>query len=291
LAEGERSDSLSPQERAGVKEEAKTTARATSIRPSSGPASVSIRVHPWLLDRARAFTLIELLVVVGVIALLASMLLPALSKAKASAQRAKCISNLRQLGFAAQMYWEDHDGDCFRFGPVNTNGGLLYWFGWIDGPWVPEGDRHFDPTQGALWPYYEGRGVDLCPGFDYSAPHYKPKAKGASYGYGYNFHLSAPLHRDPVNTSQFTNASDLVIFADAAQVNDFQAPASPGNPMIEEWYYVNRYEPTAHFRHRGTANAVYADGHVESERPVPGTLDPRLPQEMVGRLRSESLSP
>jgi prepilin-type processing-associated H-X9-DG protein/prepilin-type N-terminal cleavage/methylation domain-containing protein len=248
------------------------------------------RTRQPLLAR-RAFTLIELLVVVGVIALLASMLLPALSKAKASAQRAKCISNLHQLGLAVQMYWDDHDGDCFRYGPVNTNGGLLYWFGWIDGPWVPEGDRHFDPTQGALWPYYEGRGVDLCPGFDYSSPHYKPKAKGASYGYGYNQHLSGPSHKEPVNTSQFTNASDLVIFADAAQVNDFQAPASPGNPMIEEWYYVNRYEPTAHFRHRGRANAVFADGHVEAETPVPGTLDPRLPQEMVGQLRRESLSP
>jgi prepilin-type processing-associated H-X9-DG protein/prepilin-type N-terminal cleavage/methylation domain-containing protein len=241
--------------------------------------------------RAGAFTLIELLVVVGVLALLASLLLPALSKARASARRAKCISNLHQLGLAVQMYWDDHNGDCFRYGPVHTNGGLLYWFGWIDGPGVPEGDRRFDPAAGALWPYYEGRGVDLCPSFDYSAPHYKPKARGASYGYGYNLHLSAPGTRPPVNTGQFTNASDLVVFADAAQVNDFQAPASPTNPMLEEWYYVNRYEPTAHFRHRGRANALFADGHVEAERPVPGTLDPRLPPETLGQLRVESLLP
>jgi len=237
------------------------------------------------------FTLVELLVVIAVIALLAGFLLPVLSRSKASARRVKCVSNLHQLGVAAQMFWNDHDGDCFRFGPVRTNGGLLYWFGWIDGPQVPEGQRRFDVTQGELWPYYEGRGVDLCPSFDYNSPYYKPKARGASYGYGYNLHLSAPPSRPRVNLGQLTNAAQLVIFADAAQVNDFQPPASPTNPLFEEWYYVNTYEPTAHFRHRGAANAVFGDGHVELERPVPGSLDLRLPRETLGRLRAEILLP
>ena len=65
---------------------------------------------------AKAFTLIELLVVVAVIAILASLLLPAMSPAKESGQSARCKGNLRQLGLSLAMYVGDggaieHDGD------------------------------------------------------------------------------------------------------------------------------------------------------------------------------------
>jgi prepilin-type processing-associated H-X9-DG protein len=75
-------------------------------------------------------------------------------------------------------------------------------------------------------------------------------------------------------------------------VNTFQPPATPANPKFEEWYYVdsNPMMPNGHFRHAQKAGAAFADGHVELEKPVPGSIDGRLPNLCIGRLRTEILT-
>jgi len=244
-----------------------------------------------LLRRARAFTLIELLVVIAVIAILAALLLPALARSKSSAHRIKCVSNLHQFGVVAQMYWDDNAGTCFRYGPVATNSGTLYWFGWIEGAHVPEGQRRFDATAGVLFPYLRGRGVEICPSLNYALAQFKLKASGAAYGYGCNLHLCVWQHEPAVKMSTVTRPTETVLLADAAQVNTWQSPASRNNPMLEEWYYVstNRNEATAHFRHGQRANVVFCDGHVGTEQPDPWSLNQNLPRQFVGRLRPEIL--
>src|SRR5436309_11525355 len=60
--------------------------------------------------RPQAFTLVELLVVIGIIALLVSILLPSLNRAREAAKATKCLSNLRQLGLAFVMYTNENQG-------------------------------------------------------------------------------------------------------------------------------------------------------------------------------------
>ncbi|MEO8428959.1 MAG: prepilin-type N-terminal cleavage/methylation domain-containing protein [Verrucomicrobiota bacterium] len=237
--------------------------------------------------RGVGFTLIEVLVVIAVLSLMAALILPVLGRSKLSARRIKCASNLRQIGIATQMYWDDNAGYTFRYRGISTNGGDLYWFGWLERG--VEGKRAFDPRPGALYSYLGSRGVEMCPSLDYAFRQFKLKALGAAYGYGYNLCLSPPLQEPPLNLDRVKHPSDCSVFADAAQVNTFQPPASPQNPLLEEFYFVSTNEATAHFRHRQTANVVFCDGHVGSERPLIGSLDARLPSQRVGRLPTEIL--
>src|SRR5437667_12587568 len=80
-------------------------------------------------SRRSAFTLVELLVVIGIIALLISVLLPALTKARRAARTSACMSNIRQLCMAEIQYVQDNKG---RFSPYyNGSGGTLFQIEWI----------------------------------------------------------------------------------------------------------------------------------------------------------------
>jgi len=89
-----------------------------------------------------AFTVTELLAVVAVIGILAALIVPTVGHGKAHARRAQCVDNLRQMGIAAHLYWNDNDDLTFRYLAGTTNGGRIYWFGWLKPG--SEGEREFD---------------------------------------------------------------------------------------------------------------------------------------------------
>ena len=116
----------------------------------------------------RAFTLIELLVVIAIIAILAAMLLPALTKAKMKGQRISCMSNLRQIAIACKVYADDNGGRIPSAYP-KYGGFLSSWCegdaetGGIAGSYGYEGPDPAGIQSGTLWPYAKSLGIYHCP--------------------------------------------------------------------------------------------------------------------------------
>ncbi len=143
--------------------------------------------------KAAGFTLVELLVVIGIIALLVSILLPALNRARESAKQTACLSNLRQLGFAMVMYENDNKFSFPYAAPYSIAefADFIAWQTNSSGVTGPRASKCPDPEDSALAKYLgmsQGKfnpNVFICPSDDLT-PHSPNAGPGDPYNYSYS---------------------------------------------------------------------------------------------------------
>jgi prepilin-type N-terminal cleavage/methylation domain-containing protein len=226
-----------------------------------------------------AFTLIEILIVIAIIAILAALLLPALSLAKSKGLRISCMNNLRQLGVACHVYMADNDGRLVENWPYALQPNLQTNC-WMHGNmrFAFEATNHGLLRTGKLFPYANNPNSYRCPA-DRSSTNGAPRVRSYSMnswmGSRYMEIDRVPFNQRPYRT--FVRDSEL----NAATPANLFVIADEHEVTIDDAFFFISMNDTDIFinypatRHDRGYTLTFADAHVEHYKiRDPGTKGP-----------------
>jgi prepilin-type N-terminal cleavage/methylation domain-containing protein/prepilin-type processing-associated H-X9-DG protein len=239
----------------------------TEVRESGNAGRNPAGTLPPRTDLSRAFTLIELLVVIAVIAILAGLLLPTLSKGKARAQTVDCIDHLRQLQLCWHMYAHDNESTL-----VPNNFVYFVTMGSTNQPSVGDDKiswcrslAPFDPnpineTNSMLYDYNRNPAIYHCPADTSTVASQPGLPRNRSFNMSNSINMEDADHF--TKESEIHSPSTLFVFIDT-DADEITDPTFGVIPLGD--YFQNYWLDIPADRHntRG-ANLTFADGHVET---------------------------